>query len=86
MKSALAQLTSLLRANAKASSDDFSAIGQFVHLKKNYSVTTRKRDAAAVSFTMRWIKVSSSKNVSGIPMITGALSGTMLPTYVKSNE
>jgi hypothetical protein len=27
--------------------------------------------------------VSSSKNVSGIPMMTGALSGTMLPTCTR---
>jgi hypothetical protein len=73
-----AHLTSLLRAYAKAAGNDLGAIGHFIHLRKDYA--GEKRAEQCVETTMRWMSVSSSKNVSGMPMTTGALPGMMLPT------
>jgi hypothetical protein len=77
--------TSLLRPNAKAAGYNFGAVGQFVYLQNcvRGNKWYKDQNAAAVWCTMRWMRVSSSKNVSGIPMITGAFEGTMLPTCAR---
>ena len=75
-----AQLTSLLRTDAKAAGNDLGAIGQFVNLEKDYLRIKRARPATCFDITMRWMRVSSSKKVSGIPITMGQLPGMMLPT------
>jgi hypothetical protein len=59
-------------ATISAPSASLSTCARVIH-------TTQGETCAA--FTIRWMRVSSSKKVSGMPMMMGALSGTMLPTW-----